>query len=157
MKTKIKIDIERIRGELSPFVFGHFIEHMGRAIYGGVFALFADRLPVDRRRAGWEIVRARYGQLAERQKAYFEKLPVHMRGEVLAGLAQAEFRLGNDESGREVMNRIVTTLAGTPYEPRAKKWLAEPAVIAKSSITCLTCHDAGRLDAVLARKKPPAD
>lgn len=127
------------------------------AIYGGVYAIFADRLPAERRRDGWEKLRTRYEQLADRQKAFFDKLPVHMRGEVLAGLAQAEFRLGNDEKGREILNRIANTLGGTPYEPRAKKWLAEPATIAKSSIACLTCHDEGRLEAVLAKKKAPAD
>ena len=103
------------------------------------------------------MLKTRYEQLAERQKAFFDKMPAHMRGEVLAGLALAEFRLGNDAKGREILNRIVSNLGGTPYEPRAKKWLAEPATIAKSSITCLTCHDDGRLESMLAKRKTPAD
>lgn len=37
MESKIKIDTERIKGEVSPMLFGQFIEHMGRGIYGGVY------------------------------------------------------------------------------------------------------------------------
>ena len=35
--AKIKLDIERRIGELDRRVFGGFIEHLGRCIYGGVF------------------------------------------------------------------------------------------------------------------------
>ncbi len=37
MKSKIRIDVERVKGNVSPMIFGQFIEHMGRAIYGGVY------------------------------------------------------------------------------------------------------------------------
>ena len=37
MATKIKIDPERIKGRVNPAIFGQFIEHMGRAIYGGIY------------------------------------------------------------------------------------------------------------------------
>jgi alpha-N-arabinofuranosidase len=37
MEAKIKINSEKIKGKVSPMIFGQFIEHMGRAIYGGVY------------------------------------------------------------------------------------------------------------------------
>ncbi len=35
--ARIKIDTERVIGEVHPHLFGNFIEHLGRCIYGGVF------------------------------------------------------------------------------------------------------------------------
>ncbi len=35
--SKITVDLRRIIGEISPLVFGHFVEHMHRCVYGGIF------------------------------------------------------------------------------------------------------------------------
>ncbi|MCC7355299.1 MAG: alpha-N-arabinofuranosidase, partial [Anaerolineae bacterium] len=35
--TKIKIDLERRIGAIDPMVYGGFIEHLGRCIYGGIY------------------------------------------------------------------------------------------------------------------------
>ncbi|MGH2350763.1 MAG: alpha-N-arabinofuranosidase [Chloroflexota bacterium] len=37
MDYTLKIDPTRYVGDVNPLVFGHFIEHLGRCIYGGVF------------------------------------------------------------------------------------------------------------------------
>jgi len=37
VKSKIRIDPLQVAGEVNPMIFGQFIEHMGRAIYGGVY------------------------------------------------------------------------------------------------------------------------
>jgi len=34
---KIKADKDRVIGEVSPLIYGHFIEHIGRCIYGGIY------------------------------------------------------------------------------------------------------------------------
>ncbi len=34
---KIKIDAERIIGKIDPNIYGHFVEHLGRCIYGGIY------------------------------------------------------------------------------------------------------------------------
>jgi len=34
---KIKIDRERVIGKIDPNIYGHFIEHLGRGIYGGIY------------------------------------------------------------------------------------------------------------------------
>lgn len=36
MNATIKVDADRIIGEVDPLIFGHFIEHLGRCIYGGL-------------------------------------------------------------------------------------------------------------------------
>ena len=36
-KARIKIDTERISGQVDPHLFGNFAEHLGRCIYGGIF------------------------------------------------------------------------------------------------------------------------
>jgi alpha-L-arabinofuranosidase len=36
VKATIKVDADRIIGSVDPLIFGHFIEHLGRCIYGGV-------------------------------------------------------------------------------------------------------------------------
>ncbi len=35
--ARIKIDVDRVIGEVDPLLFGNFAEHLGRMIYGGVY------------------------------------------------------------------------------------------------------------------------
>ncbi len=37
MAAKVRVDIERVCAQVDPMIYGQFIEHMGRAIYGGVY------------------------------------------------------------------------------------------------------------------------
>src|SRR5215472_4187103 len=37
LRARIKIDTERVIGEIDPKLYGNFIEHLGRCIEGGVF------------------------------------------------------------------------------------------------------------------------
>jgi len=119
-------------------------------ILGGTLTIFADRLPEELRRPAWERVKLNYGMTRELQKDVFDRMPVHHRGEVLSGMAQAALRLGDEASATTLLETIITTLPSTPYEPFAKKALA--TMDAKAKIACLTCHDAGRL----ANWKAPA-
>ncbi len=34
---RIKVDVERVIGKIDPNIYGHFIEHLGRCIYGGIY------------------------------------------------------------------------------------------------------------------------
>lgn len=36
-QARIKLDADRVIGEVHPHVFGNFVEHLGRCVYGGVF------------------------------------------------------------------------------------------------------------------------
>ncbi|MFC1539773.1 alpha-N-arabinofuranosidase, partial [Candidatus Latescibacterota bacterium] len=35
--ARIKIDIERTIGEIDEKIYGNFVEHLGRCIYGGIY------------------------------------------------------------------------------------------------------------------------
>ena len=35
--TRVKIDAEQIVSRVNPMIFGQFIEHLGRCIYGGIY------------------------------------------------------------------------------------------------------------------------
>jgi hypothetical protein len=121
------------------------------AITGGSYTAFADRAPSAQSREFWEQVRVNYTALRALQQPAFDKYPPHFRGEVLAGLAQAELRLGDGEKGKTLAADLVAALPGTPYALFAQRMLDKPATVAKAKLTCLTCHDSGRLQAVLER------
>jgi len=123
------------------------------AISGGVWVVVADRLPARLRQEAWTNVKVHYTALQLAQQNFFEKMPPHMRGEVLAGLAQAAQRLGEQQELEQRLRAVVDQLPGTVYASRAKRWQENPAVAATTSMTCQTCHDAGRLEAALKRQK----
>src|SRR6188768_1654838 len=37
LRARVRIDTERVIGEIDPKIYGNFIEHLGRCIEGGVF------------------------------------------------------------------------------------------------------------------------
>ena len=64
------------------------------AVTGGSFAVLADRLPQQSRAAAWSQAYDAYALLWKQQGAAIEELPVHLKGEVLAGLTvEVEARL----------------------------------------------------------------
>jgi tetratricopeptide (TPR) repeat protein len=123
------------------------------AITGGSFALFADRLPNEYRAAGWSTAYDNYQVLYKLQAPFVDKLPLHLKGEVLAGVAQTAQRTGRKEEAAQFVDKMLALLGGTPYEPMAKKWKANPESAASSSLTCMTCHDPGRLAVRMADLK----
>ena len=124
------------------------------AIIGGSLSVFADRLPQASRAAAWEQAYGAYAMLWKFQSAVADKLPVHFRGELLAGLAQAAQRTGRTEEAAQHLDRLLTSLAGTPYEAMAKRWQADPAAAATTKVTCKNCHEPGRLSARLSTLSP---
>ena len=117
------------------------------AVTGGSYVVLADRLPKEHRAAAWSQAFDSYKTLWKFQAGGLDMLPVHLRGELLAGLAQSAQRTGHTEEMNQSLDKIIAVLADTPYERMAKRWKANPTVAASASITCLTCHDAGRLAA----------
>jgi pimeloyl-ACP methyl ester carboxylesterase len=123
------------------------------AIRGGSWTVFADRLPEELRTEGWRQVKANYSALKKEQGMMFSRYPAHMKGEVLSGLAQASIRLGEKEEGEKQLRDLIQSMANTPYGARAKRWQEAPETVAKTSITCQSCHEEGRLANVLASRK----
>ncbi|OQB41837.1 MAG: Intracellular exo-alpha-(1-_5)-L-arabinofuranosidase 1 [Candidatus Hydrogenedentes bacterium ADurb.Bin179] len=55
----VQIDVQETKAPISPYVYGQFIEHLGRCIYGGIWAeMLEDRkffFPVDGKQSGWDL------------------------------------------------------------------------------------------------------
>ena len=120
------------------------------AIVGGANGVLGDRLPKEYRAAAWSQAYDAYSKLWSVQSAMVDKLPVHIRGELLAGLAQSAQRTGRTQELQQYLDKMLAVLRDTPYEAVAKEWKKNPATAANTSITCRTCHDPGRLSARLA-------
>jgi tetratricopeptide (TPR) repeat protein len=117
------------------------------AATGGSYVVFADRLPEEYRGAAWSQAYDCYRELWNQQAADVKRLPRHLRGELLGGLAQSAQRTGRTREAEEYLDKILSLLPDTPYEPIAKQWKKEPGAAAGTSLTCLTCHSPGRLAA----------
>ena len=64
----------------------------------------------------------------------------------------ADICMGIDkENAKKLTAEVVAALPNTPYAVFGKRWLDKPETMAKSKITCSSCHDAGRLQAKLDR------
>lgn len=113
------------------------------AITGGSFLLFADRLPEADRAAAWNQSYNAYQAMWKQQASVLDKFPLHHRGEVLGGLAMSAERTGRHEESEQVIAKMRTMLAGSPYETAIAPWKANPKKA--SQIACLTCHESGRL------------
>jgi hypothetical protein len=121
------------------------------AVVGGSYVVFADRLPEKYRDAAWAECYDNYQALWKQQAGIIEKLPEHIRGELLAGLAQAAERTGRKEELAVHLDKIVEVLPDTEYARVAKQWKDDPQAAATGAISCKICHDDGRLAARLAK------
>jgi len=117
------------------------------AVTGGVFVVLADRLPKENRAASWSSAYNNFKMLWKHQEPAVDKLPLHIKGELLGGLAQSAERTGHTEEMNQYLDKILQVMPNTPYESVAKQWKANPKAAADSSITCLSCHESGRLAA----------
>lgn len=115
------------------------------AITGAGFAMFADRLPEGDRNNAWEASYIAYRGLWQVQGTDAEELPVHFKGELLAGMAQSAQRSGRAAESAKFVEKIIKTMPGTPYATVAKKWVDMPAEVGKMRLVCQTCHDRGQL------------
>jgi hypothetical protein len=88
---------------------------------------------------------ADYEKTLQLQQPYFGKLSVHSRGELLFGLADGWFRLGEADKMKAYLQRIAKDLAGSEYATRANDWLqtADTTTLQKKSraMSCIGCHD----------------
>jgi hypothetical protein len=119
-------------------------------IVGGTYSVFADRLPKEQRADAWSEAYGAYSLLWKAQGANIEQMPVHFKGELLGGMAQSAQRTGRAEESAQFVDRMLTSLAGTPYEKAARQWKDDPASVATTNLTCKNCHSAGRLSARIA-------
>ena len=81
-----------------------------------------------------------YEKILRLQEPTLANLPVHARGELLGGLAEAWNGLGETEKSRSYLQRMAEQLPGTPYETKAKEVLAAAPKSGTLGTTCLGCH-----------------
>lgn len=126
------------------------------AVYGATTLYFYPRLPAEQQPAALAKAKTYYEAMYRDQEKFIEKFPLHLKGELLGGLADVEYRLENREKAREYLERIVQTMPGTAYEAKARRWLEKPESVSKDDrLLCLSCHDPGRLKNRLAAAKQP--
>ena len=131
-------------------------KHLGVLIVcGATHLVFADRMPESHRAESWKIARDGYVRTSVIQSDTYKKLPLHLKGELLVGLAQSLQRTGDDAGMKRYLAEIVTDMPNTVYAARAQRWIDRPEVAAKTSLTCLTCHDPGRLKNRMAEAAKP--
>jgi tetratricopeptide (TPR) repeat protein len=127
------------------------------ATAGGTLILFASRLPERHYRTAVEKARDHYAVVYKAQEAMIDKFPLHLKGEALAGIAEAEFRLGNLEAANTYLRKIATGMPGTRYAQIADTWIKSPeSVTKKDRLACQSCHEAGRLSSWM-KSQPQAD
>lgn len=120
------------------------------AVTGGSHVLLADRLPKDKQAAAWQASYEAFSMLWQFQGNGVERLPIHIRGELLGGLAVSAQRTGRATEAAEHVERILQVMPDTPYAKVAKQWKENPASAKTATITCLNCHESGRLAARVA-------
>jgi hypothetical protein len=128
-----------------------------KAATAGIYAIFADRLPEKYRSAAWSTAYDCYQFLWQKQAGAVKMLPLHLRGEVLGGLAQSAQRIGRTKEVDEYLDKILAVAADTPYALAARQWKDDPKAATRAKLTCLTCHAPGRLaarQAALDANKP---
>lgn len=119
------------------------------ATTGGSYVLFSDRLPEQYRAEAWSVAWDNFQKLWQEQGASIERMPVHFKGEVLAGLAMSAQRTGRKAETDKYLDKILEVLSGTSYEKVAKQWKSKPESAASSTLACMTCHESGRLSSRL--------
>ena len=79
-------------------------------------------------------------------------MPLHISGELLAGLAQAADRTGRDAERDDYLDKIIEVLPESAYAREAEIWKADPNATAGRSLACKSCHAPGRLTARLRQE-----
>jgi tetratricopeptide (TPR) repeat protein len=81
-----------------------------------------------------------YEKVLRLQTPVFSKLPVHSRGELLGGLAEAWNGLGDTEKSRGYLQRMMEEFPDTSYSRRAREVLSTVPKPGALGTTCLGCH-----------------
>ena len=82
---------------------------------------------------------ADYQTVYELQKAYFDKLDIHMRSELLFGLADGNARMGDNAKAREWFEKLAALGAKSGHLEQAELFLKGDKYAVKG-IGCVGCH-----------------
>jgi tetratricopeptide (TPR) repeat protein len=121
------------------------------AVNGAGPLLFADRLPKEDRAQAWQQAYENYQAMWKGQGQIADKLPSHIRGELIAGVTMTAQRTGRQAEADAALDKMLVLTKGSAYETQALRWKADPKLQASTSLACQNCHDDGRLGAVMSR------
>jgi hypothetical protein len=125
-----------------------------RATAGGTLVLFANQLPSQYYEPIMQKARGHYAALYKAQEPALAQFPLHIKGELLAGVAETEFKVGDKARANEVLAQIVKEMPDTAYAKTASAWLAAPEKVSRDTkIVCQSCHQPGRLSSWMAQQK----
>ena len=117
------------------------------AATAGIYSIFADRLPEKLRGPAWATAYDSYQLLWKNQERFAQTLSLHLKGELLGGLAESAQRTGHQKELDEYLDKILKVAPNSAYAKVARQWKDDPTAATRTRITCLSCHAAGRLEA----------
>jgi hypothetical protein len=117
------------------------------AVIGGMYVMMADRLPEKYRASAWSTAFESYQKLMKLQEKVVDSLPNHLRGELLGGMAESAQRTGKTREMNEAIDKLIAIAPDSAYGKVAKKWKEDPTIARSTRMTCLSCHNQGRLAA----------
>ncbi len=89
----------------------------------------------------WTRAASDYEKTYAVQKADFDKLDAHSKGELLFGLAEVNARLGKEEKARAYLKQIQQVCKATDYVTEAQSWLDRKTLTTGlPSRNCIGCH-----------------
>ncbi len=124
------------------------------AVSGASELLFADRLAKADRPAIWQRAYDNYQMIWKGQGAIADKLPPHLRGELMSGMVMTAQRTGRQAEADAALEKMLVIVKETPYETVARQWKADPRIQPNSMLACKNCHDVARLAPVLSQLTP---
>jgi hypothetical protein len=85
-----------------------------------------------------------YEKVLKLQRDYYKSLSLHQRGELLSGLAEGWYGLGETNKSVEYLMRLTNDCAGSAYSKNAGSWLQSMATKTQNkpeTLTCIGCHN----------------
>jgi tetratricopeptide (TPR) repeat protein len=115
-------------------------DHIGVRIPRGAAMMGAARnIPdPDGARPLFERAASDFQHVYDLQVSYLDKLGDHPKGELLVGLADTYYRLGDENKARVYFEKLLAMGKASGHEGEAKEWLATNKL--SKPVTCAGCH-----------------
>jgi hypothetical protein len=117
---------------------------------GGALMVEAGLTAEPARSAMFRQAREMLRQVQTAQRAVWDQLPQHFRGEMYTQMAYASQQLGENDERDRIISEMLAKGSGSPYETKAKR-LQTAGKMTQADLMCISCHEPGRLEPTLAR------
>lgn len=112
-----------------------------RAPRGATLVVATREIPKERTPELLERAIADYEQIMKLQEPEWRQTGTHGKGELLAGLAEAYDRLGEEAKARSWYERVLAEVPDSPYGATARQWLtASDRASRPKAAACQGCH-----------------